>query len=259
MKERAYCETCREETPYHVQIFDAKEAIKRFGVSLDLKYKYKEVTCSVCGDYIYAGKTMDENLKARSDAYYSELNNLKGATKIALTGKLRSGKDTVADMMIKDGFHQCKLSSGIAEIIQRYFSSDCSASDKAKLRNHYTTIGQALRGLHEDVWIDHTWKLINQKWKYLGGKDLPIIVTDVRQQNEADFFREKGFLIVKIEADEDIRIQRAKEKDSDFDESELFHETELSVDNIKEDVLIINNGSLEELEEKVDNLLQLIK
>ena len=55
------------------------------------------------------------------------------------------------------------------------------------------------------------------------------------------------------------RIRRAKENDSDFDESELVHETELSVDDIKEDVLITNNGSLKELEEKVNKLLQLIK
>lgn len=175
--------------------------------------------------------------------------------KIALTGKLRSGKDTVAQAFIEDGFSGYKLSMGITEIIQSYFSKDLESG--LKLRKHYTTIGQGLRALDDKVWLHRTWKEIQRNETLFDVKD--VIITDLRQKNEEEFLRHRGFIIVKVEAEDQLRIDRSFESDNDFDITQMYHETELSVDSINADYIIENNGSLEDLKRSCQSLIQTIK
>lgn len=174
--------------------------------------------------------------------------------KIALTGKMRSGKDTVADMFIEKGFKPYKLSMGITEVINTFFSDN--VKDGNKMRNYYTTIGQSLRELDDLVWVKHTWSKIQKEPFHYICKD--VIITDIRQKNEEEFLRDKGFIIIKVEAATHIRKERAMLADSDFNEKEMDHETEISVDTIEEDFCIVNEGTLMELNDKVNNLITLI-
>lgn len=171
--------------------------------------------------------------------------------KIALTGKLRSGKDTVAEHFVNSGFNAYKLSMGITEIIQRFFP--CDLKDGVKLREHYTTIGQGLRQLDDEVWLKRTWSEIQRNNILFNYKN--VIITDLRQKNEEEFLRDKGFIIVKVEAADFLRVERAKKSDQDFDVSQMYHETELSVDEIEADYTIGNEGTLEELTDKVNDLI----
>lgn len=163
---------------------------------------------------------------------------------------MRSGKDTVADMFIDKGFYPYKLSMGITEIINQYFSD--SVVKGSKLRTHYTTIGQSLRGLDDLVWLKHTWSVIQKESTMIGRKN--VIITDIRQKNEEEFLRKRGFTIIGVEAADHLRIERARLADSDFNISELYHETEQSVDSIKADYWIQNEGTLQELQSKVEDL-----
>lgn len=170
--------------------------------------------------------------------------------KIALTGKLRSGKDTLAEMFIEQGYKPYKLSLGITEIIEKYFSSDCVKG--VKLRNHYTTIGQSLRTIDDLVWVNRTWQEIQKSMKK------NVVITDIRQKNEEVFLRSKGFIIIKVEADEDVRIERSKLVDKDFDISQIYHETELSVDEIEADYTLYNNEDIGSLKAQYDMLCSII-
>lgn len=171
--------------------------------------------------------------------------------KVALTGKLRSGKDSAAFEFLKHGYHGYKLSMGITEIIQTYFSDELN-SDK-KLRNHYTTIGQSLRQLDDLVWVKRTWNEIERDHLLTNCEN--VIITDLRQKNEEEFLRNKGFVIVKVECADQLRIERSLSIDKDFDLNQLVHETELSVDEITADYVIKNEGTLKDLKNEVLNLI----
>lgn len=172
--------------------------------------------------------------------------------RIALTGKLRSGKDTLGELLKEMyGFEEFKFSSGITKVIDELFPA---GERKRKKRKYYQTIGQGMRKLDSDVWLNYTAKQIDD---YLeeAGQDADIIVTDLRQRNEWEWLKQKGFTIIKVEADEDIRIHRAMKAGDLFDMGTLRHETEEAVDYINADITVENNGSLERFNEDINRIM----
>jgi len=156
--------------------------------------------------------------------------------KIAVTGKIRSGKDTVSHFFIERGFKRFKFGDGIKEIIEKYFPD---AWSKGKPRTYYQFIGQALRQLDPDVWIKYVLKKIEES-----GAD-NVIIDDMRQLNEAKKLKELGFIIIKVEADINTRLKRMVDLGDKFNLEDLFHETEQQVDLIIPDFIVINNDSIE--------------
>lgn len=177
--------------------------------------------------------------------------------KIALFGKMRSGKDTVGKFLV-DQFNFQRLAFGdeIGTVIETYFPE---AFKDGKPRHHYQFIGQRFRELDQDVWV----KKVLQKVIYeesmgeiLNYGPLNFVITDGRQLNEAEKMREAGFLIVKVECDEDLRIERIKASGDNFNPEQLQHETELQVDMIQPDYVIKNDGTLEALHIQVMKLVE---
>lgn len=166
--------------------------------------------------------------------------------KIALIGKSRSGKDTVAEYLVKKyGMRNYKLSYGITEIIKKYFPSDFEKG--VKLREHYIKIGQTLRELNEDVWVDYTLNKINYLWGNLEN----LVISDVRQENEFRRLAKEGFRFIYIKCDDGIRNERIKEKGEELP-SDFDNDPDKNVDYIVERYgelieVISNNQSLERL------------
>lgn len=176
--------------------------------------------------------------------------------KIALFGKIRSGKDTVGKILIEEhGFNRFAFGDGIGEIIQKYFPE---AWEGGKPRKHYQHIGQQLRVLNEDVWVNYLIRNVKmfESIRMINGYSTNIVITDGRQLNEAKKLKEEGFLIVKITTPDDIRLERMKALGDVFSPEDLQHETELNVDMITPDVEIINDGNIEDLHVKVQKLIQ---
>lgn len=168
--------------------------------------------------------------------------------KIVLFGKMRSGKDTVGKMLIEDyNFKRFAFGDGIGEIIEKYFPK---AFENGKPRHHYQFIGQQLRQLNEDVWIEY---LLNgvAKAEQENGAALNVVVCDGRQINEAERMKSEGYVIIKVEADENVRLERIMAEGDTFDPKHLQHETELQVDQVKADYIIKNDGTLDDLNRKV--------
>ena len=152
--------------------------------------------------------------------------------KIALLGKMRSGKDTVGEYLCDT--HNCKrfaFGDEVKDVINTYFPK---AFENGKPREHYQVIGQSFRKLNPNI---------------------NIVVTDVRQPNEATELRKRGFTIIKVVAPEHIRLERILAAKDNFNEEELHHETELNVDKCVYDYCITNDGTLEELYREVDVVL----
>lgn len=182
--------------------------------------------------------------------------------KIALFGKIRSGKDTVGKILIEEyGFNRFAFGDGIGEIIQKYFPE---AWEGGKPRKHYQHIGQQLRVLNPDVWINYLLTKVKegelnsyQTWEQWvhNPKPFNVVVTDGRQVNEAEKLRKEGYLIVRVTTDSAIRLARMEALGDVFNKEDLLHETELNVDLIDPDVEIFNNGTLEELKDNIQKML----
>lgn len=139
--------------------------------------------------------------------------------KIALVGKARSGKDTVADYLKTNyGFTEYKFSKGIHDTINLIKGPSDS---KSKKRRELQEVGQGLRGiLGDDVWVNYTFRLILQE------QPEHIVISDCRQENEANRLREEGYVLINVETPDEIRIKRMIESGDKFTKEDLNHETE---------------------------------
>lgn len=176
--------------------------------------------------------------------------------KIGITGKMRSGKDQVADilywklMSTDNGSIKLGFAEGITELLEEYVPN---VFEEGKPREAYQDIGQTLRKYHENVWVDRTLSRLNEleRWK----PDVHLIIKDVRQPNEYQALLERGFTIIRVEADTELRVARSLSKEDKFNIEHLYHETELVLDDFPADYTITNNGTLEELTHTTETLL----
>ncbi|WP_338461594.1 hypothetical protein V5G20_17880 [Brevibacillus borstelensis] len=188
------------------------------------------------------------------------------SVKIALTGRMRSGKDAVAAHLTQQyGFVRFAFGDGIRKVCRELFP-DQFANDR-KPRALLQGVGQAMRAFDPDVWINATMRKIgdhialeNDLADYdraIGESVNPIriVITDVRQPNEVARLRAEGFVIIRVNASDETRIQRMIDAGDTFDDDTLTHETEQHVDSFAVDYEIDNNGSLAELYAQVDEIM----
>ena len=115
--------------------------------------------------------------------------------KIAICGKMASGKTTLADWFVEHhGFQKISLAAKVKSIGKDLFGM------VHKDRRLLQKIGMKMREIREDVWIDY---LINHE-----GDNL--IVDDVRFINEAEKLKAAGWTIVRINIDDELQKERLK-------------------------------------------------
>lgn len=172
---------------------------------------------------------------------------------IFINGRAGAGKSEIEQRLIYQGYKPIQLSSGIYEIARNYFNM------KKKDRELLQSIGQLLRQIDEDVWVNYACKEIDLM-KYIEQAE-KIVVSDVRQANEYDTFKDKGFIAIQVVADLDKRIERLEKRDGikiDDDYIKRIEENpaETGADGKEYDYIIDNNGTIEELYAKVDEILE---
>ncbi len=165
--------------------------------------------------------------------------------KIAIVGKMRSGKSIACDYIKnKLNAEKFEFSDPVKEVSKIIFN------DKVKNRKNLVKIGQHMRKMDENVWVNIIERRMDE---YLDTSS--IVVSSIRQQNEYDMLKKKGFIFIKIETLKSIRIDRCLEnKDTDF-EKQLDSSLENELDNFECDYLIKNNGTLEEFYMQIDLIL----
>lgn len=172
--------------------------------------------------------------------------------KIGLTGKMRSGKDTVGDFLKKEyGFKTFAFAEGIKFVCG---SLGLEPDDNGKPRALYQGVGQDLRKYDPNVWVEYTLRKIN---KHCTDRD-NIVITDVRQPNEVEALQAAGFTIVRIHADDSLRIQRMEAAGDNYCMDDLNHETELAVDTLDTDFTINNNGTIKQLQSLLFSIINLM-
>lgn len=178
--------------------------------------------------------------------------------KVGILGEIRSGKDTVAKMLVQE-FKKVNcartdfyaFSTGIHEVIKMTMPELYSDGKPRFALQH---IGQSLREVKPDVWIDYLLNSSDYVFAELAGRN--IIVTDVRQANEAKRLQEEGYTIIKVTASQEARMARAEAEGDNFDSAMFNHETEKSVHECPFDYLIDNSSTLFDLKRQVHEVVR---
>ena len=179
---------------------------------------------------------------------------------IGLTGTLGAGKGTVAEYLIKKGFSHFSVRAFLIEEIKKRgleVNRDNMVSIANELRERF---GPACIVLE-----------LYKRAKENGGN---CIIESIRCPGEAEALREKkDFYLFAIDGDAEIRYERILKRGSETDDIsfKIFIENEKremsSADPFKQnlakcifmsDYIIINNQTIEELYEKLENSIMLI-
>lgn len=183
------------------------------------------------------------------------VNREVSVVKIAICGRLRSGKDTVGNhLYIKYGFSTVAFGDALKKNAHAIFPW---VSEFSKPRALYQFMN-VMREYDEDVWIKHAERAVKGAIDFragIGEAQVGVVITDLRQPNEYEWARANGFTIVRITAPDDYRIARAKIAGDSFTESDLEHETESHIDGYTSDYEIYNDGSIDDLKRKVDEIM----
>lgn len=150
---------------------------------------------------------------------------------IGLIGLAGSGKDAAADALEKT--HYRYAFAGRLKSIARLFGWDGQKDERG--RALLQDLGMAGRKYDQDIWVNGIKRLLGPE--VLKSK---LVFTDVRFQNEADYIRSIGGTIVRI-----VRPGQIAQN----------HESELKQCEISADIEIVNDGSIEDLHQKIRAIL----
>lgn len=177
---------------------------------------------------------------------------------IGLTGRARSGKSTAAEhlvgtYMLEHYAFADPLRDGLMAIFNldpSDFEGDRKEQPLAWLDRSPRQLMQSMgtewarNTVHPDVWV----KLAEQNLDYMTkalGAVLGFVVSDVRFENEAELIRRRGGTIVHISRADAQAVNP--------------HVSEAGVAGNKDDLLMLNNGTVEEFLRSLDEVFLMIR
>lgn len=185
-------------------------------------------------------------------------------TIIAITGNAGSGKSTIAKMIVKHGYSEIQFSSKLKDIVSIIFNWDRrslsgESTNSRRWRedidplwssrlDRYVDPRTILQQVGTDLFRNH---LDPNIWIYSIEDEvldsLPVVVSDLRFPNEAEYIKSLGGYVIRVVRD---NYNRSNNND--------LHESETHIDGIDADYFIDNNGSISDLYERVEEILNII-
>ncbi|WP_207708735.1 nucleoside/nucleotide kinase family protein [Heliobacterium mobile] len=170
--------------------------------------------------------------------------------KIAITGKMRSGKDLIAEYLVrKYGFRRFAFGDGVRAVTHLIYPDIQNSGTKP--RSLYQQIGQALRQIDPAVWLNYTLKEINASTNPFDS----IVISDLRQPNEYKALLNNGFTIVRVQSTVENRLARMNAVGDVFTMDDINHETESHIDNFVVDFDITNDDGVDQLYKRIESML----
>jgi len=155
---------------------------------------------------------------------------------IGLVGLAGSGKDTAAALFVGKGWRH-KAFARKLKYLALTLGWD-GVKDEAG-RRFLQDLGMAARAYNPNTWIHFVAKEIFGAAPEF--KDIPFVWSDVRFENEAEFIRNRGGVIIRI-----VRPNLQADE----------HESESGQNKIDADYTIVNDGTVEDLHNTILRLLQ---
>lgn len=119
--------------------------------------------------------------------------------KIAIIGKMCSGKSTIADILLDHDSKYEKFSFGqkVKDLAKELFNM--VGKDRALLIN----FANKMRDIDPDIWV-------NQVLYQTNGKEF-CIIDDIRYQNELDALIDDNWIIIKLNISKELQAKRLKD------------------------------------------------
>ena len=175
---------------------------------------------------------------------------------IAICGRMRSGKGEISNRLCsKHGYTEFAFGDGLKAVCRSLYPDQFANGSKP--RALLQGFGQDARKYDESVWTRKCFATIEEFAQQAkeDGNPFRVVISDLRQPSEYAECKRRGYVIIRVSAPDGIRINRAIESSDKFDLSDLTHETESHVDSFEVDYEIVNDGTIEELYAKVDEVL----
>ncbi|MBR0588523.1 hypothetical protein [Bacillus pumilus] len=106
-----------------------------------------------------------------------------------------------------------------------------------------------------NVWVDYLFRRIKAHEKLRCCRDSRILITDIRKPAEYERAQAEGFKVLRINAPDELRIERAKRRGDKFKPADLNHPTETALDGFEVDYEVANDGTLADLYERLDEIM----
>jgi len=146
--------------------------------------------------------------------------------RIAFAGKSRSGKTTSANYLLRTyGFVKISFTGKLIEFAHEFFPDRFESGKKHQ--DLIQALHEKLREIDPDVWVKYVLRKIEML-----PKDADIVIDDLRYSNDYGAVKSLGFLVV--------RLEKSNEDDLPYD------------------VLLQNEGTVEDLYHKLDALIKLL-
>lgn len=170
-----------------------------------------------------------------------------GIVKVAICGRIRSGKDTVGELLvIKYGFTRFAYGDGIKQLIGDLFPDELA---KGKPRKLLQDVGQKMREVDPDIWVRRVEREV------LASGASKVVITDLRQPNEYEALRKSGYFIIKLKVDDMTQLERVERAGDKYNDKDFLHDTESHVDGFEAHATIYNNGTVQDLQDAVEYVL----
>lgn len=154
---------------------------------------------------------------------------------IALCGYAYSGKDTAALALIEKGWKRVAFADALKEVA-RGIGWDGEKDDHGRWL--LQQLGQQVREhIAEDAWVQAVAKSIQEMRSLSGFRPTCVVLTDCRYQNEAQWVRSVGGKVVRVSRPNTGPVNN--------------HISESDLDDFDFDAVITNDGTVEELGEKL--------
>lgn len=187
--------------------------------------------------------------------------SLTSKPNLVFYGGAGAGKSTACEFLVQEYGYTClSFATPLKEIAVRLWGEDAFA-DRDKLQK----LGMALREIDEDVFVNYMLRELDHKVsaREPGEKaQFAVANDDCRFPNEYWKLKERGFIFVRVLAQEETRVDRLLRIGKLQDHSQLQHASEtalLGIDATKEgivdDYTIFNNGTTVELYNDIENVL----
>lgn len=188
----------------------------------------------------------------------SDVNDVPITPLIAFAGRARSGKDTAALHLLRHyNFEMYSFAAPIKRALVAMFDFNFDRIEGALKEEEIAWLGKSPRQLMQtlgvewgrnmvcdDIWIKtleqdirSDQRLIKQAW---GGA----VISDVRTHAEAQWVRQKGGTVVHLSRTAAMAVASGT------------HKTEAPILQYETDLVVVNNGSLLEFENKLDGLMK---
>lgn len=156
---------------------------------------------------------------------------------IAFVGKAGSGKTTLSNYLVdKYNFVKLSFAKPVKDIARNYFGLK-----GAKHRDLLQAIGQKMREIDENVWINILLrKVIKINFAYASS----IVIDDCRYKNEAETLSKWNFILIRLIG---RQLKLTKEQSR--------HLSEMELENIHPDYILDTSKNLEETKRELDGII----